>query len=218
MRKVKEKQSWSTWWKSSLQIFQWGQEQQLGSMWSGAGGSPTQKQLASMQCESDVVVSVDKSGLAHTQMVPNSPFVGGDTNRGRVKKAHYSRTLHMGRLSWAEGLLEAQASQRNLLTRDDKEKTGKQLRPARSKTKWKGKMGRRSGTRHPSKQGESHPVNASIGDSSIQNRNRVILENLNPMSVEEVWDMGKQLGFSYAGCEKEILECLNEIEAQDRVL
>ncbi|GAB4849737.1 hypothetical protein Ancab_004533 [Ancistrocladus abbreviatus] len=90
-------------------------------------------------------------GPAHTQMVPNSPSTGGDTNRGRIKKALYPGTLRLGWLGLAEGLLEAQPSQRNLLTRDGKEKIGKQLRLIKSKTKRKGKTGRRSDTKHPLK-------------------------------------------------------------------
>ncbi|GAB4824902.1 hypothetical protein Ancab_007774 [Ancistrocladus abbreviatus] len=76
-------------------------------------------------CESDMVVSIEKGGPAHTQTVPNSLSVGDDKNRGRFKKAHYSGTLRLGQLGQVEGLLEVQASQQNLLTQDGKEMIGK---------------------------------------------------------------------------------------------
>ncbi|GAB4833840.1 hypothetical protein Ancab_032087 [Ancistrocladus abbreviatus] len=50
------------------------------------GGSPSAKYLVGTHIDSDVVAFVDKTGQAHTLLVPNSPSAGGDTYRGTVKK------------------------------------------------------------------------------------------------------------------------------------
>ncbi|GAB4827296.1 hypothetical protein Ancab_034185 [Ancistrocladus abbreviatus] len=55
----------------------------------------------------------------------------------------------------------------------------------------------------------------SIGDSYIENWNRIILRDLNQVSAEEVWALGKKLGISYEGDEGEVLQCLQAMEAHD---
>ncbi|GAB4860031.1 hypothetical protein Ancab_011510 [Ancistrocladus abbreviatus] len=55
------------------------------------------------------VACTDTVGLAHNHMASNS--LPGSGVRGKFKRGHLNRNLRMGRLSRAEGLLEAQASQ-----------------------------------------------------------------------------------------------------------
>ncbi|GAB4852384.1 hypothetical protein Ancab_016576 [Ancistrocladus abbreviatus] len=55
----------------------------------------------------------------------------------------------------------------------------------------------------------------SIGDSCIENRNRLILAELEQVQAEEVWAIGKQLGLSYEGDEAEVLQNLRAMDARD---
>ncbi|GAB4861746.1 hypothetical protein Ancab_037001, partial [Ancistrocladus abbreviatus] len=55
----------------------------------------------------------------------------------------------------------------------------------------------------------------SIGDSSIQNRNRVLLLQ-RELTAEGVWDVGKWLGAAYAGDEANVLARIRSLEDRDK--
>ncbi|GAB4857272.1 hypothetical protein Ancab_015180 [Ancistrocladus abbreviatus] len=56
----------------------------------------------------------------------------------------------------------------------------------------------------------------SIGDSSIRNRNRVLLLQ-QELTAEGVWEVGKWLGAAYAGDEAEVLAHIRALDDRDKV-
>ncbi|GAB4860104.1 hypothetical protein Ancab_011582 [Ancistrocladus abbreviatus] len=56
------------------------------------------------------------------------------------------------------------------------------------------------------------------GDSSIENMNRLLLEKIDRGTAEEIWEVGKWLGFVVKGDENVLVERLKSMELKDRVV
>ncbi|GAB4839489.1 hypothetical protein Ancab_029013 [Ancistrocladus abbreviatus] len=54
----------------------------------------------------------------------------------------------------------------------------------------------------------------SIGDSSIQNMNKLFLQNIKNEATE-IWKVGKQLGVSFEGRDEEVIAHLCQLETRD---
>ncbi|GAB4825526.1 hypothetical protein Ancab_008400 [Ancistrocladus abbreviatus] len=65
---------------------------------------------------------------------------------------------------------------------------------------------------------EEHSItDISIGDSGIQNMNRLFLTNLEGMSAKKIWEASKSLGATFEGDEIEIIQKIQQMEERDRV-
>ncbi|GAB4856329.1 hypothetical protein Ancab_014256 [Ancistrocladus abbreviatus] len=56
----------------------------------------------------------------------------------------------------------------------------------------------------------------SIADSNIQNMNKIFIQNLHSLRAKEIWEMGKRLGISAKGDEKEVIDYFHKMEERDR--
>ncbi|GAB4826623.1 hypothetical protein Ancab_033518 [Ancistrocladus abbreviatus] len=67
---------------------------------------------------------------------------------------------------------------------------------------------------------DSHPLSTtddSIGDSDINNMNRLYLDKQAESQAQEVWELGKLFGAAYNDSEAEIFDNIKRLEERDRV-
>ncbi|GAB4826153.1 hypothetical protein Ancab_009020 [Ancistrocladus abbreviatus] len=67
------------------------------------------------------------------------------------------------------------------------------------------------------KEEEYNITGISIGDSGIQNMNRLFLTDLGDMSAKEIWEASKSLGAMFEGDENEIIQKIQQMEERDRI-
>ncbi|GAB4832425.1 hypothetical protein Ancab_006442, partial [Ancistrocladus abbreviatus] len=132
-------------------------------------------------------------------------------------KSKVPGVLRLGRMGRAEGILAVQVSQRKLLKHNTNSMEGSRVVSQRHHTKTKNRTSRKTGVQHEGGSDGGEIQRLSISDSCIENRNRVILQMVNSVPAEETWEVGRKLGISYNGDEKDVVDRLKDMEARDRV-
>ncbi|GAB4840946.1 hypothetical protein Ancab_021706, partial [Ancistrocladus abbreviatus] len=67
------------------------------------------------------------------------------------------------------------------------------------------------------KRDEDRITGNSIGDSIIQNMNKLIKNNLEELSAKAIWEVSKTLGTVFRGDESKVMKQIKAMEDRDRL-